>query len=154
MGGWGRLIEAGWRLARNDALLPRELEDFYPPQILAASRSLRMLHGDEARRGRPGERLARTLEGLGPVAIKLGQLLSTRADVFGAEFALDLARLKDRLAPFAHDVARAEVERSLGQPVETLFAYPYGRLTNLAALPSTKLTGQGPLLRRRWRIGK
>ena len=31
----------------------------------------------------PGERLARSLEGLGPVAIKLGQLLSTRADIFG-----------------------------------------------------------------------
>ncbi len=42
MGGWRRLIEASWRLARNDALLPRELEEFYPPQILAASRALKV----------------------------------------------------------------------------------------------------------------
>jgi ubiquinone biosynthesis protein len=121
MGGWSRLIEAGWRLARNDALLPRELEDFYPPQILAASRSLRMFHGDEARRGRPGERLARTLETLGPVAIKLGQLLSTRADIFGIEFAQDLARLKDRLEPFPTEQARREIELTLGRTVESLF---------------------------------
>jgi hypothetical protein len=42
---------------------------------------------------RARERLARCLEGLGPVAIKTGQLLSTRADIFGVEFAGDLARL-------------------------------------------------------------
>src|SRR4051812_40799762 len=99
MSGWSRLIGAGWRLARNDALLPRELEDFYPPQMLIASRALRLLSGAEARQGRPGERLAHALEHLGPVAIKLGQLLSTRADIFGVEFAEDLARLKDRLEP-------------------------------------------------------
>lgn len=114
-------MEASWRLARNDALLPRELEEFYPPQILAVSRALRSLAGDEARRGRPGERLARTLEGLGPVAIKLGQLLSTRADIFGIEFAQDLARLKDRLAPFPTEIARREVEATLGRTIDSLF---------------------------------
>jgi ubiquinone biosynthesis protein len=122
MGGWGRLIGAGWRLARNDALLPRELEEFYPPQMLIASRALRLLAGADARRGRPGERLAHALEGLGPVAIKLGQLLSTRADIFGVEFAEDLARLKDRLEPFPTDVARREVEASLGRTIESLYA--------------------------------
>ena len=122
MGGWGRLIGAGWRLARNDALLPRELEDFYPPQMLIVSRALRLLSGAEARQGRPGERLAHALENLGPVAIKLGQLLSTRADIFGVEFAEDLARLKDRLEPFPTAVARQEVEATLGRTVESLFA--------------------------------
>jgi ubiquinone biosynthesis protein len=122
MGGWRRLIGAGWRLARNDALLPRELEEFYPPQMLMASRALRLLSGAEARGGRPGERLAHALEGLGPVAIKLGQLLSTRADIFGVEFAEDLARLKDRLEPFPTDIARREVEATLGRTVESLYA--------------------------------
>src|SRR5579864_2313674 len=97
---FGRLIGAGWMLARNDALLPRELEALYPPPVLALSKALRLLSGRGARQGRPGERLGRALERLGPVAIKLGQLLSTRADIFGAEFAEDLSRLKDRLAPF------------------------------------------------------
>jgi ubiquinone biosynthesis protein len=62
------------------------------------------------------------LERQGPAAIKLGQLLSTRADIFGAEFARDLARLKDRLDPFPVEQARAEVEAALGRPVDSLFA--------------------------------
>ena len=122
MAGWGRLIGAGWQLARNDALLPRELDDLYPPQVRTVSRALRLLAGSGARQGRPGERLARTLEGLGPVAIKLGQLLSTRADIFGTPFVEDLARLKDRLAPFPTDLARREVEVSLGRRLDSLYA--------------------------------
>jgi ubiquinone biosynthesis protein len=44
---------------------------------------LRLFAGRRAKPGRAGERLAWSLERLGPVAIKLGQLLSTRADIFG-----------------------------------------------------------------------
>ncbi len=117
-----RLAGAGWRLARADALLPRELRPLYPPGLERLSRLSGVLAGPAARRGRPGERLARCLEGMGPVAIKLGQLLSTRADIFGTEFALDLARLKDRLDPFPTEVARREIAASLGRPVEALFA--------------------------------
>lgn len=119
---FGRLIGAGWVLVRNDALLPGELDPLYSPAVRTLSGFLRLFAGREARDGRPGERLARSLERLGPVAIKLGQLLSTRADIFGREFAEDLSRLKDRLAPFPTSVARAEVERELGRPIETIFA--------------------------------
>jgi ubiquinone biosynthesis protein len=121
IGAFGRLVGAAWMLVRNDALLPHELEPLYGSSIGTLSRGLRMFAGPRAKQGRPGERLARSLERLGPVAIKLGQLLSTRADIFGREFAEDLSRLKDRLEPFPTAVARAEVERELGRPVESLF---------------------------------
>jgi ubiquinone biosynthesis protein len=115
-----RLIGAGWTLVRHDALLPRELEGFYSPGVRAVGRGLRVF---AARRdGRPGERLARSLEGLGPVAIKLGQLLSTRGDIFGRTFAEDLSRLKDRLPPFPTTLARGLVASELGRPVEEVFA--------------------------------
>ncbi|MDP3173148.1 MAG: ubiquinone biosynthesis protein UbiB, partial [Phenylobacterium sp.] len=65
LGAYGRLIGAGWILARNDVLLPRELEALYPPPLLAASRAVRPFAGRGARDGRPGERLARSLERLG-----------------------------------------------------------------------------------------
>jgi ubiquinone biosynthesis protein len=120
-GAFVRLLGAGWTLVRNDALLPRELAALYPPWLDTVSRLLRLFAGGEARNGRPGERLARSLERLGPVAIKLGQLLSTRADIFGGPFAEDLSRLKDRLAPFPTGRARAEVERALGRPISALF---------------------------------
>ena len=119
---FGRLIGAGWMLVRNDALLPHELDALYPPPVAALSKLLRWVAGPQGRVGRPGERLARSLERLGPVAIKLGQLLSTRADIFGREFAEDLSRLKDRLEPFPMEEARVELERVLGRPIESLFS--------------------------------
>ncbi len=125
MSDWGafaRLIGAGWRLARADALIPREVEPWLPGQARLLGRFLRLFAGPQAREGRPGERLARTLEQLGPVSIKLGQVMSTRADIFGRDFAEDLGRLKDRLEPFPTDLAKAEVARSLGRPLEDLFS--------------------------------
>ena len=116
-----RLIGAGWTLIRYDALLPRELAQAAPPAARTLAKVLRLLSGPQARRGRPGERLAAAFEREGPAAIKLGQLLSTRADVFGEEMANDLARLKDALPPFPKAVAEAEVARALGKPIDQLF---------------------------------
>ncbi|HEX5775783.1 MAG TPA: 2-polyprenylphenol 6-hydroxylase [Caulobacteraceae bacterium] len=118
---FGRLTAAGWRLLRADALIPREADEALPPGLQAAGRVLRVFAGPEARAGRPGERLAHALEHLGPVAIKLGQFLSTRSDIFGETFAMDLARLKDRLPPFPTAEARACVEEGLARPIESLF---------------------------------
>jgi ubiquinone biosynthesis protein len=117
-----RLIGAGWVLIRHDALMPRELDPLLPPSARFPAAVLRLFAGGAARRGRPGERLARAFEQLGPVAIKLGQLLSTRADVFGTQFADDLGRLKDALPPFPLAVAEAEVERTLERPIASLYA--------------------------------
>jgi ubiquinone biosynthesis protein len=116
-----RLIGAGWVLARHDALIPREAEPFLPPALKFAGRVVRLFSGSAARKGRPGQRLAAAFERLGPVAIKLGQLLSTRADIFGTEFAEDLGHLKDRLPAFPLEQARAMVEQALGRPIESLF---------------------------------
>ena len=121
-GSYGRLAWAAAVLIRADALAPRELDPMLPPPARALARLLRLASGPAARSGRPGERLAAALEKLGPVGIKLGQFLSTRADIFGAAFAEDLARLKDRLAPFPTEQARAIVAASLGRPIEDVFS--------------------------------
>jgi ubiquinone biosynthesis protein len=121
LGSFARLTGAAWVLVRADALIPRELEPMLPTRLRVLGRLLRLFAGRQARAGRPGERLALALERLGPVAIKLGQVLSTRADIFGRDIAEDLGRLKDRLEPFPTDKARAEVARSLGRPLDTLF---------------------------------
>jgi ubiquinone biosynthesis protein len=116
-----RLIAAGWRLARADALAPREIEPALPPGPRTLARFVRLAAGPRARTGRPGERLAAALETMGPVAIKLGQFLSTRADIVGARFAEDLSRLKDSLAPFPTNQAIAVVEQAFGRPIGELF---------------------------------
>jgi ubiquinone biosynthesis protein len=128
-----RLFGAGFTLIRADALLPREIDPLLPPSARLLARAVRLLAGPAARQGRPGERLARSLERMGPVAIKLGQFLSTRADIFGVEFADDLGRLKDRLDPFPLDEARAAAASALGRPVEAVFA-EFGEAVAAASL--------------------
>src|SRR4051812_4011932 len=71
---------------------------------------------------RPGERLAAALNELGPSFVKLGQMLSTRADLLGDEIAADLASLQDRLPPFPTEQARALIEAEFGRPLHSLFA--------------------------------
>ena len=117
-----RLSGLAFALLREDAVLPREYHDRLPQRWRWTAGWLRLFASRRARNGRAGERLARVLELGGPVAIKLGQFLATRGDIFGAEFAADLGRLKDRLPAFAHDAARAEIESALGAPLETMFS--------------------------------
>ena len=73
-------------------------------------------------RPRPGQRLAAAFEELGPSFIKLGQLLSTRADLLGEEISVDLANLQDRLPPFPGSEARRLIEAEFGSPLGSLFA--------------------------------
>ena len=61
-----------------------------------------------------GDELAGDLERLGPTFIKLGQLLSTRADLLPQPYLDGLARLQDALEPFPFEVARDIVEDDLG----------------------------------------
>jgi ubiquinone biosynthesis protein len=140
-----RLLGALWVLVRADALMPRALDPYLPPSVRLLARILRLFAGPQGRRGRPGERLAVALEHLGPVAIKMGQLLSTRADIFGQSFADDLARLKDQLAPFPLEVAYAQVSESLGRPAGSLFREfhpPVGAASLAQAHPATLHDGR------------
>ena len=68
-----------------------------------------------------GVRLRLALQELGPVWIKLGQMLSTRRDLFPPEIADELALLQDQVDPFDGKLARAEIERALGNQLETWF---------------------------------
>lgn len=69
-----------------------------------------------------GERIRLALEELGPVFVKLGQMLSTRRDLLPEDVGDELARLQDEVRPFPASEARASVEAALGQPVEAAFA--------------------------------
>jgi ubiquinone biosynthesis protein len=115
-----RLVQIGLILARHDALFPLERVPALLP-LLAGLRLLRRGTG-KGPAGRPGERLAAALQELGPSFIKLGQLLSTRADLFGEQFAADLSQLQDRLPPFPAAEARAIIAAEFDRPMEALFA--------------------------------
>src|SRR5271165_6386906 len=57
------------------------------------------------------ERLRLALEGLGPIFVKFGQVLSTRRDLVPTDIADELARLQDRVPPFPTEQVIATLER-------------------------------------------
>ncbi|KAJ0989692.1 hypothetical protein J5N97_008048 [Dioscorea zingiberensis] len=75
----------------------------------------------KARRKRTASWLREQVLQLGPCFIKLGQLSSTRSDLFPREFVDELAKLQDKVPAFSPEKARAFIERELGSPVDILF---------------------------------
>ncbi len=119
----GRVLRIGWRigliLIENEAFLPAEKAARASPFLRLWRRFRQRRKGAEER---PGARLAAALERLGPSFIKLGQILSTRADLLGEEIAADLASLQDRLPPFPASAAKAIIEAEFKRPLESLYA--------------------------------
>ncbi len=103
-------------LARHDALFPLEILGIVLPVVVWAR-----LFARRRDSRRPGERLAAALQEMGPSFIKLGQALSTRADLLSESVAADLARLQDHLPAFSGAEARRTIETELGQPIDALF---------------------------------
>jgi ubiquinone biosynthesis protein len=72
--------------------------------------------------GSPGpEDLAKDLEKMGPTFIKLGQVLSTRADLLPDAYLKALARLQDDVQPFPYEEVERIVQTELGVRISKAF---------------------------------
>ncbi len=67
------------------------------------------------------ERLRLAFEELGPTFIKFGQVLSSRPDMFSAEFVKELSKLQDNVPPFPFRDAKALIEFQFGCPLIEVF---------------------------------
>ena len=67
-------------------------------------------------------RIRMALEELGPSFIKLGQLMSTRADIFPPEYIAEFKKLQDRVPPVPFEDVKAVMERELKRPLFETFA--------------------------------
>ena len=117
-----RLLEL-WRIAahyRLDTLFPAEE---LPEKARHALGVIRMHPAAWSSRERKNPlKLKQALEEMGPLAIKMGQLLSTRRDLIPPEVLQQLVLLQDRVKPFGSDVAKIRIQDSLKADVNTLFA--------------------------------
>jgi ubiquinone biosynthesis protein len=89
------------------------LERFVPFQRL-------FNRGYEQPLSRP-EHIRRALEELGPTFIKLGQIISTRADLLPVAYQVELAKLQDAAPALKAGVVTSVIESEFGRPVEAVF---------------------------------
>lgn len=117
-----RLLEL-WRIAahyRLDTLFPA---DELPVKAKHALNIIKMHPAAWSSRERKNPlKLKEAFEDMGPLAIKLGQLLSTRRDLIPPEILAQLVLLQDQVKPFDGEVAKQRIQDSLKADVNTLFA--------------------------------
>lgn len=58
---------------------------------------------------------------LGPTFIKIGQALSTRADLLKREYIDELSKLQDKVPPFSNEIVKATIEAEFGKPLEKIY---------------------------------
>ena len=100
------------KYGRSDLISPAGLESSVLPEEIAEEK------GTIA----PAEELAKDLERLGPTFIKLGQLLSTRADLLPTPYLDALTRLQDQIEPFPYEQVESIVSGELGVRLSKAFA--------------------------------
>ncbi len=66
-------------------------------------------------------RLRKTLEHLGPVFVKFGQILSTRSDLLPKEYIRELEHLQSHVPPFSYQQAERIIQSNFDKPVNEIF---------------------------------
>ena len=84
-------------------------------------RHLRTKSGDQISELSQAKRIRLAFTELGTTFIKLGQILSTRADLVGPELAAELAELQSGTPPDKPETVLATIESELGRPASELF---------------------------------
>jgi predicted unusual protein kinase regulating ubiquinone biosynthesis (AarF/ABC1/UbiB family) len=71
---------------------------------------------------------------MGGVLIKLGQFLSTRADLMPEEYIEELGKLQDQVPAVSYEEIKQVIEEEFGKPVEEVFSEFYPSATAAASL--------------------
>ena len=93
-----------------------------------------------------GERIRGSLEELGPIFVKFGQILSTRRDLLPDDIAIELARLQDQVPPFSGTLAKQLVEKAYQKKLHEVFQHfdetPLASASIAQVHPATLLSGE------------
>lgn len=74
-----------------------------------------------ARRKKQAFWIRESLLELGPTFIKVGQLFSTRADLFPSEYVEELSKLQDQVPAFTYEQVEKIIKADLSKPIAKLF---------------------------------
>ncbi|MDD5366659.1 MAG: AarF/UbiB family protein [Gallionellaceae bacterium] len=88
-----------------------------------AGRALHWHNAEELAHLPPAARVCRALEDLGPTFVKLGQILSTRVDLFPPEWIAEFGRLQDEASALPFEELRGQLTEDLGEAPEAVFPY-------------------------------
>lgn len=66
-------------------------------------------------------KLRMILEDLGPTFVKIGQIMSSRQDMFSKRYCQELIQLRDNVAPMNMEIVREVIESEYGSPLEDVF---------------------------------
>ena len=101
-----------WRYGRSDLVQQMGIDEALDPQEAQAA----------GNGGATPEQLADDLEAMGPTYVKLGQLLSGRPDLLPEPYLKALARLQDKVKPFAYEAVEEIVATELGVRISKAFS--------------------------------
>lgn len=107
-----RLLEIIWIVLRQGVLVDK-----------ASFRWLSLFANSRTVESTPAQKLRLTLEKLGPIFIKLGQILSTRRELVSELYIQELSKLRDQVSPMPFAEIKRQVELGLNKPLSSVFEY-------------------------------
>jgi len=103
-----------WKYGRSDLVKQMEIDDTLEAEA-------RALPSDSGQVHLPTQ-LADDLEAMGPTYVKLGQILASRPDLLPHPYIEALARLQDKVKPFAYEDVEHIVSSDLGVRISKAFS--------------------------------
>ncbi len=148
-------LRSSWRMPRAVDVFPEEPEAMAPSEeVKLTSRGRRQRIAEilsivrkyEAWHNLTPRRLRRMLEDLGPMFVKMGQILANRSEILPQEYCNELRRLRSNVepVPFAvvNDCLVAEYGRPLGEIFSHIDRKPLGSASLAQVHRATLLTGE------------
>ncbi len=110
-----------WLISRPWILVPRFIQIVGAISLLLARLIFQGSSNEEKTQKNLAKFLLKTLIGLGPCFIKVGQALSTRPDLIRKDWLEELTNLQDNLPSFSHEKALEIIESELGRTANEIF---------------------------------
>ncbi len=156
-------LRSSWRMPRAVDVFPEEPEAMAPSEeVKLTSRGRRQRIAEilsivrkyEAWHNLTPRRLRRMLEDLGPMFVKMGQILANRSEILPQEYCNELRRLRSNVepVPFAvvNDCLVAEYGRPLGEIFSHIDRKPLGSASLAQVHRATLLTGEDVVVEELW----